>query len=299
MEEHSYSGRDKGYMKTYVIAPERGTRHQRLLEQLAELPELEVVEFPARMIREVPDWYDMGRARAYNNMDLVPGEIGCAMSHRDLQLQISAIESDWVMVLEDDALVSDGEALSQLLGWIRSSFAANEPKLISLYSEGAVLSHRPVGGIAACIREPSFTVGYCITPSAALLLSEANRDLAFCADWPRGSGVSFYLCTDSPLLHGDGTSSSLIGQRQGENVRKPLSWSNLSPQLIINRLSLYLFLHYFRNRRYFNGVRDYYGKVLRHRILWHLGRSVLKGQIIRPGIYVSLIGHRKPQFRLE
>ena len=273
-------------VKAFVIAPENGGRHQILLQQLAEISGLEIEVFPARIVSSFPADYDMDRMRALHNLDLRPAELGCAMSHRDVQRLIAGSSDPWTLVLEDDARISDRTGFERVIEEL-SHFVPGDPaSAVSLYSEGAILKRWPERDFVECVGEPPFAVAYFLTPAAAGRLSEANHDLRYASDWPRRSGVTFFLHRDRVVRHGDEQSVSLVGVRQVDSLRLPTKISSLSVKHVIDRLAIYTFVHYARHRRHFHGLSDYIAQVMRHRLIWHIGRTVFRSRRTASGDFV-------------
>lgn len=262
-------------MRIFVITPPSGPRNGDLFDQLDSLSSWKHVRFDAIMLDSFPEGFDHRRARAMMNRDLLPAEVGCAASHRELWATIATDEAAWACVLEDDAVLFDADAFDDFLHAVEALDPGPTGTLVSFFSFGAVAGGRFEGDFLTLISEPSGAVAYCISREAARRLATANSDGAFIADWPRGSGVRFLLTNRCVIQHGTESTHSLIGRRRRTpSTSKELSWSNVSPETLWNRFQLYSFVGYLRNRRYFDGPSDYYRKVLRHRIIHHLGRVV-------------------------
>lgn len=274
-------------VRAFVIAPESGGRHEPLLRQLADIPGLDVELFPARIVSAFPADYDVERMRALHNLDLRPAELGCAMSHRDVQELISQSSDPWTLVFEDDARIADSEGFASVVERIRDFEPSDPASAVSLYSEGAILKRWPTGDFTECLGEPPFAVAYFLTPIAAGRLARANHDLRYASDWPRRSGVKFFLHRDLVVRHGDADSESLVGERQVDPLRRPTRFSSLSFALLLDRLALYSFVHYFRHRRHFDGPTDYVAQILRHRLIWHVGRFVFRSRRTPTGYFVA------------
>ena len=273
-------------MKAIVIAPKGGRRHDPLISQLSSIPSLQIELFPARMLNDIPSGFDMSRALSIHNFELLPGDIGCAMSHREVWMLIAESDEPWTLVFEDDARITSAGELANAID--STTFLDNAmPIVLSLYTENAVVRTWPKRGFADCLTEPSFAVAYLLTRSAAQQLAEANTNLCFCSDWPRGSNVRFLLWAGDPVAHGDEESGTTVGNRQKNVLRKAVSHGTVTGHLLMNRFALYSFVHYFRYKRYFSGLSDYFRKVLKHRIVWHLARFALRRRRLKQGVYVA------------
>lgn len=273
-------------IKTYVIAPEHGARNLMLSAQLRSCSGFEVVDFPARMLAVAPLGFKEERACAFHNRRLTPGEIGCAMSHRDVWREISFSDREWSLVFEDDAQIHSVEALWELVDDLLGHEFGFPAVVVSLYSESAILREWPGVGVARCWSEPAFALAYLINREAAVRLAHANDDLMFCADWPRASGSEFFLAATGLVSHGDDSNQSLIGDRLEVKEHRPFSVTDSGISVLLNRLSLYLLIHYFRNREHFDGLKHYFETILRHRLLLHLAKILCRGNRVGPGYFV-------------
>lgn len=260
-------------MNISVIAPAEGGRHGPLIEQLERLERHTYALLPAVIQTEIPPGFDMAAARAVNNRDLTPGEIGCAASHRNAYLEIIRSGAEWGFVMEDDARIVDLPGFAALLDEIEQVRPAERGTVINLFVERAVLTRWPNSTFTPCWTEPPFAVAVAISREAARRLAAANESQLHTADWPRRSGVRFMMATRHTVAHGDlGTESIIGGARNEPAVNRKLRRGNVSLHVVSNRLALYTFVHYWRNRQYFDGVRDYAGTLLHHRIATHIGR---------------------------
>jgi hypothetical protein len=259
-------------MKFLIIAPTHGTRHPPLVAQLATLGYHETHLVDAVMLQALPPGFDSQRSNALTARTLTPGEVGCATSHRRAWHQFLASTDDWACVMEDDARVNDCDALAAILYEV-SGRPSLRAEVISLFANGAVLSQRPDALQARCRFEPPFTVAYLINRAGAESLAEANQDATQLADWPRASGVTFHLALGHIIGHGDETTGSVIGsERFAPECSTRVGFLLPTTTKVLHRLALYSFIHYLRNRRHFASPLHYYRIVLRHRVLWHLGR---------------------------
>jgi hypothetical protein len=121
-----------------------------------------------------------------------------------------------------------------------------------------------------------------------------NEGSIHLADWPRPTGVQFLLASAQTVAHGDDSTSSIIGgERSAVEINTHRRFGNISPKSVLNRLALYLFVDYVRNRRLFKGIRGYVGTVLRHRVVWHAGRILGHRSGLAPQIYVLSLRRRR------
>lgn len=247
-------------MHIYVISPAEGSRSQPLVEQLNRLQTHTFSLFPATMLRSIPEGFDMAPAVAINRYELLPGELGCAISHRSVYLDIVASRNIWSCVLEDDARIPDIEEFEHRLNKFESRSPSSSGEVVSLYSGGALLIRWLEPGVAVCLGASSHAVGYVISDRAAEELADANKDHRFVADWPLGTKVKFRLCLPPVIEHGDRHAETLIGPR-----KQPLL-------TFMDRLEMYSLLYFVRNRPVFPNLAYYLRVVIRPRLFWNFMR---------------------------
>jgi hypothetical protein len=257
-----------------IITPPGGLRNPLLLEQLQTLSAHRVVQIDAVMIDHYPLEFDRARADVLQNRPHMPRELGCATSHMRAYQHITGGLSPWAVVLEDDAVILDLVRFSALLDRIESMSPAASGTLITLCSPGAVVRRSDHSEFPECIFEPAIAVAYVISKDAARALIKANHHLGFIADWPRGTSVEFRTADVGIIDHGGQANESLIGdQRRATRVAREFRITRPSISVLINRLQLYGFVTYLRNRRVFDSPKQYYRFMLRHRIIILLARS--------------------------
>lgn len=288
-------------MEIVIITPPAGVRSPDLLDQLKTLSRHRVVLIDAVMIDEYPAGFDRERADVLQNRPHTPRELGCATSHQQAYRHIAQGPEPWAILLEDDAVIADFDRFEALLDRIERLQPAPEGTLITLYSPEAVVRRSDASEFPECIFEPAYSVAIAISRDAARQMIEANHHLGFVADWPRGSSVEFRTGDFGIINHGVQSNQSLIGQhRMAPAVAHKFRLSHPSLPVVINRLQLYFFITYFRQRHYFDSPKQYYRFMLRHRIGYHLGRFFGRQHpTMRRGIHSLPWPRRRVQIRSE
>lgn len=254
-----------------------GAESQRAEILKNQLWELGVPHEPAFtvMLDSLPLHYDSDRCIAHLGRLLGPREVGCALSHWLSHVDLVQSGRVWDLVLEDDARIDDPLGFIAFLAEAESLLATETPMVVSLFSENVVLRARRQKRAYRCWTTPSATVAYAINRAAAAALVEANQSLCFTADWPQGTQITFWLWLPMPISHDENALMSTIGIRGPQQLAGPGSCGVEKLRHVHEAVLVYSLIRYFtRDRQYFVGLHDYWRKVLRNRIRWHVGRMI-------------------------
>jgi glycosyl transferase family 25 len=165
----------------YVINLPRSAERRRFMEvHLAEFPGIdtlfvEAVNGAALGAAEMQASYDEAKACLYKRRPLTRGEIGCALSHRNCYLRMLAEQRPYVLVLEDDIILSAHAVglLPVLAQWLQS----DQPRVV-LLTPGLRYWRWPrvalPGGyrLHPICKKITSTAAYMINPAAARILAE-------------------------------------------------------------------------------------------------------------------------------
>lgn len=117
---------------------------------------------------------------------LLPGEVGCALSHQKVYQRMLELGLDNAIVLEDDALLGDG-----FLSVVRALTRSPEDLVLlhHCYSFSYPWSRKrrpfaPDHRLLPCTRTPCSTVAYYLTSKAASKLVTGGSPIRGRADWP-------------------------------------------------------------------------------------------------------------------
>jgi hypothetical protein len=263
-------------VRIYLIGPCDSPRSAGLHAALDSYDTHEVVCVDAVYFSEPPLGFSSRRSTAFNARVLSLGELGCAQAHMNAYRRIADGPDEWACVLEDDAVISDSEGFAEILESIPQLPVAESGTVVSLYTGSAAVapnSQRP--HLWTCLSEPTMAVAYCLDRRAAAALLEANADHSFAADWPRGSGVHFFLTRSVPVAHEDGFTTSIIGKRRADQMARGRLATTLAVARRMARSTVvYLGADYLVYRREYRSLADYRIRVLAPRLWWRTMRLV-------------------------
>jgi glycosyl transferase, family 25 len=220
MEEHSTRS-SGGLVQAFIIGLEDQYRGEELEKSLSSVG-LDYRKskgvsgsFNSKPMKELAN---QKLAKALHGATLLDGEIGCAIAHLSVYEKFLKSKREWGLVLEDDARVVDGSALSQVLEKLDTLREGN-PTIYLLFGAGILSSgrfHEVVPGYLAwdLLITPGGSSGYVINRSAAQMILEQSLPIISPADWPlRTEGrITFRAVLPWPLGN-LGENHSLIGER--------------------------------------------------------------------------------------
>jgi len=195
----------------------------------------------------------------YYGRDLVPGESLCADGHRSIIRKGFEKSCDWLVVLEEDAIVEDVLKLVEVL----LSVNVSSPTLLSFYfhKQDCLLGKRIKGikvDIRPCYSIPTSTVCYALNAKALVKLNRGKmvkdeRWVGFQADFPPGFGdhLRFFVVIENLIQHSE--TAGQIGKR-GE-VREKSFRSKINE--IVRRFLIAVGLHFVFRGRHYSGLTGY------------------------------------------
>ena len=219
---------------------------------------------PPTFYSSSPNHFNQARSQILSKKLLSLSEMGCANSHLLCYKRLLDSDSEYALVLEDDAelINSDCHELVEIANmFINRNFLNTKSKsrLLLYYTESANLLENKVskGEFLVVRGNPSHAMAYLLNRSAAKELLTANAYLDYVPDWPKGTSLEFYLTRRRLFNHGSklGTVESLL-----ERGRKQ-SKLNVRERNILN-IRILLLVQYFANREFFSSFTDFV------RILW-------------------------------
>jgi GR25 family glycosyltransferase involved in LPS biosynthesis len=184
---------------------------------------------------------------------LLPGELGCTLSHNRAR-ELAAQNSRGGIILEEDAEIKDLDRFvttsmefletykshACILSFYNNEYRFNRNKQASIFGKWI----RHFGG-------PSSTVGYAVTRESAANLLMANTPIRFLADWPIAR-TSFYIALMDVISHSDDPEISSIGHRG--NRRSGFTFKD--------RIDILTTRFFFKNRESIGGYVEFF------KILW-------------------------------
>lgn len=245
----------------FIIGMEDGYRSSELERQLA-LQGLGWTHVDGVDLRRMPlsadNYVDQEAARILLRRDMSPGEIGCALAHRNVYKRILASDCEYAIVLEDDAVLVDRIDLSLVVDVLRSAL----PRMLQLRTNPSTSIVIPGQQLVAASGArafrvgvpPTSTVGYAINRPAAMALIDNDRRVSNVADWPiRATMAIAFFAPASPPVTFDSSATSVIGSRA-----TPLSkWGVRASRL--SRLGrTVLHTTWFKHRELYGSYRTYF-----------------------------------------
>jgi hypothetical protein len=254
-------------LNVFVICTPGSTRAVPLLEQLEFNPRVSLHKMTATMISEMSTVSHEGLrvntalARVIYGRDLLPGEIGCAISHNIARKSISSLPSGG-LVFEDDARISDVESLiSDSIKFLEQS--ADSAKVLSFFtgdsSVGTYSSQGEKIKWSRALGSTPYALAYAITARGARLLYDSNSPVKFVADWPVAA-VKFYSSNKKYVRHGEINLPSTI--EHNSDLRK-------RPRTFL-RVQIFTGLYYFTNFRQVGNFRNYLEWMWLPRVFFHV-----------------------------
>ena len=241
-------------LNVFVICTPGSTRAVPLLEQLEFNPRVSLHKMTATMISEMSTVSHEGLrvnndlARAIYGRNLLPGEIGCAISHNNARKSISSLPLGG-LVFEDDARISDIESLiSDSIKFLEQSI--DSAKVLSFFTGDSSVekyySQREKIKWSRVLGTTPYALAYAITARGAKLLYDSNNPVKFVADWPVAP-VKFYASNNKYVRHGEINLPSTI-EHNSDLRRRPSAFL---------RVQILTGIYYFTNFRQVGNFRNY------------------------------------------
>jgi GR25 family glycosyltransferase involved in LPS biosynthesis len=223
---------------------------------------------------------------------MLPGEIGCAISHHMAYLLARKSEWEWVLILEDNIRITAGDAitLSKLLKWLSSTNQLDhEPTLIHLLPNKSPLLGRKIVTSAPVELFESLDVlrlakGYLLNQSCLALAADRTLPITDVADWPHWIIKVKFLVTLGDLVSIDTKLNSEIGFRPAQEyqrIKRPIKRILFRAENFVKMILGIEYIIYRRNTK----LNDYFQWIVINRISRYfyavLGRPILKNHNFR------------------
>ena len=211
------------------------SRRDQLMQDLAKLKNLDVhvlAGFDGRIDRTKDYLVNQRAFQHINKRSMLPGEIGCAISHHMAYLFASENMWDWALILEDNIRVNNSSAidLSNLAEWLTlSKQLQSEPTLIHLLPQESTLVGRSLANDSSIELFESLSIlrlakGYLINRRCLELAVSQTLPITDVADWPHWITQVKLLVTIRDLISIDRNLESEIGfrpQQEFEQISNP------------------------------------------------------------------------------
>lgn len=216
-------------MQTYVVNLEREqSRREYVKGLLAKMPYLDV-EFIKSV--EGKKLSDEEKQNAFDNQEAYQkygricrdGEIGCTLSHRNCYKQIIERNEDYVLILEDDIVIS--RDLSKIMDSIPPLMCVEKPRILLLSGFYWFTSKKQIQAdySIASIYDAYFTHAYVINQTAAKLILQW-RAAYLADDWKymkeQGIEILAFLPHLIDQLPEEVAPSSIFGKNENRGMNK-------------------------------------------------------------------------------
>lgn len=212
-------------------------------------------------LKQYPVEFNAKRSQVLSKKRLSLSEIGCAKAHLSCYSKFLESDDDFALIFEDDAHLIDSD-LDSLYNLTRKFMDFN--KATFKYDSIAMLYYSESANIIQAnqyfyniVGNASHAMAYLINRLSAMDLLKRNAQSDYVADWPKGTGIRFFLPESRLFEHGskNGSVESFIEPARLFNT---LDFQSK----ILQNLKIIFFVTYFRNISFFSGINDYV------RILW-------------------------------
>lgn len=261
------------YLATYIFGDDDSTELFKKIQPMSKLGNINVME---RIVLEQNKLsentnVDITSLRAHIGRSPLLGEIACALGHLKIYKAFSDLNLDWALVFEEDANIIDIDCLVKHAQAVLS-FNITAPSIISLYSEYPYINRYcknkfRKSEFVKIPFAPWNTVAYFINKSAANLFINSQEPLKYLADWPYVSSkeICFFVVETHLIMHGNSDRVSTIDSTRGLRI------VNTS-----NRFAIWTGLWYFKNRKTFTNIKEYFYILLLPRIRFHYDQIMTK-----------------------
>ena len=196
-----------------------------------------------------PTEFDKKESWVKSKRHLSLPELGTATSHIKCYEKIVSTKIPFALIFEDDCQIVDVDELDKILSLV-NGMDLDQSFVVSFFTNVANLkiSQKYDSFLFSVVNEPSSTVCYFLTNSAAKALLKTNRNLIYVADWPKNSGVEFYLAKKKYIVT-DLVKSLISDNRGSTNVS--------SSDRFRLMISIFSGIHFLVNKKYFKSYREY------------------------------------------
>jgi GR25 family glycosyltransferase involved in LPS biosynthesis len=196
---------------------------------------------------------------------LLPGEVGCSLSHNRERF-LASKNPFGALIIEEDAKIQDLELLvTTTLEFLNTRFGKNG--ILSFYNNEFrfTRNNQPFirGRWIRSIGAPSSTVAYAITNKSARVLFTKNSPVSFLADWPI-TDTSFYIAAMDVVSHSDDPHLSQIGPRS----------SRQNGFTFWDRMKILTFIYYIDHKNQFSSFSEFLSFLWLPRFKYQLNRFV-------------------------
>lgn len=220
-------------IKTYIInLPKDRDRRESILAETGKLPCLDIEMIKAVYGKELTDeernrLFDSVNYIRHYGRSLLPGEIGCTLSHRECYRRLLESDCELALVLEDDAQFADSAFTEDFSRYVVEFMHNEKPLMVLLHADFEYI------GKKQCfydkydlypVYKALYTTAYLVNKSAVRLLLQKETPFWVADDWLRFRrwGVRVYCLYPSVVIQRwDELSSSIGEEKRSLMNRKP------------------------------------------------------------------------------
>ena len=209
--ERSSAADAAGAVARFAVVRIADTTRSPLTTPLSDSDSLGPIYIQEPVVVALDDMADDGFAKARHltatlMREPLPGEFGCALSHRLVYEWMVEHNVQWALVLEDDAQILDAHMLKDHCAkFVQHHTDPYVPNVLSCFSSlppGVLFPSGINPSIRRALLPPVSTVAYLINRAAAQQFIYAQTPLQFLADWPETSvKVRYYVLQDFLVKH--------------------------------------------------------------------------------------------------
>ena len=238
-------------LKTYVInLPKDQDRRESILKETAQFPWLDIEMIEAVYGKELSDeeknnLFDCKKYTQYYGRELMPGEIGCTLSHQMCYKHLLEADLDYALILEDDAHFANNKITEQFLMSVNDLMNSPIPRILLLHASFEYTGEKKLfcENYSICsIYNALFTTGYFFNKKAARLLLCGETPYWVADDWSlfRRRGIKIYSLYPSVVVQQWNKLKSSIMEEQRESKKRIFPHSWIECRLAYNKISYLL-----------------------------------------------------------
>lgn len=224
-------------IKTYVInLPKDQKRRESILHETGQFPDLEVEIVKAVYGKELTEQekeclFDSKTYSQYYGRTVLPGEIGCTLSHRDCYKRLLDSGRQFALILEDDLHFQVDSFDKDFWTAVEKLMDTEKPLALLLHTDISYMRKEQFfykNYVLYQVYSAVFATGYFINKSAASLMLQKKRSYWIADDWFRFRqwGLNILCIYPSVIVQQcDKFTSSILEEKRPANKRWfPHSW---------------------------------------------------------------------------
>lgn len=239
-------------IKTYVInLPKDQDRRESILRETSLFSTLDVEIVEAVYGKELTNQerenlFDSKKYSQYYGRSVLPGEIGCTLSHRKCYEYLLNAEKSFVLILEDDAHFLSDSLKSDFGTAVEDIMNTDKPLVLLLQANASYIGKEK----SFCkdyklyqVYKSTCTTGYLINKNAARLLLHEKKPYWVADDWFRFRqwGIDIYCVYPSVILQWETLPSTILEEKRSGRKKRWLPHSLIECRLAYEKI-IYMIL---------------------------------------------------------